>query len=175
MCLVGFVSAYDDGSYRGEGLLESQDFGQYNPAQVGVYATAYGGVYGISAQDGSYKGEGLLESQDVGQYNPIKAGVYATPYGGVVGVAQEDGSYKGEGLLESQDYGQYNPQIVAAYAGVPAVSAYAGYPALAAVPVARAIYAHAGAPIGLDGRVVDTPEVAIAKAAHFAAKAAALH
>lgn len=32
-------------------------------------------------------------------------------------------------------------------------------------------YAFGGAPIGADGRVIDTPEVAAAKAAHFAAHA----
>lgn len=44
------------------------------------------------------------------------------------------------------------------------------------VPVLTRVYAPAitygaGAPIGPDGRVVDTPEVAAAKAAHFAAHA----
>lgn len=36
-------------------------------------------------------------------------------------------------------------------------------------------WAYGAAPLGADGRVVDTPEVAQAKAAHYAAKAAAAH
>lgn len=69
---------------------------------------------------------------------------------------EEDGQWKGEGLAESQDWGQYDHGVYAPWA--PAV--WAG---------------HGAAPIGHDGRVVDTPEVAKAKAAHFAAKAAAAH
>ncbi|XP_012263764.1 cuticle protein 5-like [Athalia rosae] len=51
-----------------------------------------------------------------------------------------------------------------------------GYAPVAALGYAAPAYGHGygyGAPIGHDGRVVDTPEVAHAKAAHFAAHAQA--
>lgn len=49
------------------------------------------------------------------------------------------------------------------------------YGALAASPSYYAYGYPYTAPIGPDGNVVDTPEVAAAKAAHFAAHAAAHH
>lgn len=173
--LAGVASAHNDGQWRGEGLLESQDHGaHYNVHHAGVYGVPYAGVYGHGANhDGQWKGEGLAESQDLGQYNGHNAGVYGVyGYGaqayGVHG-AHHDGQWRGEGLVESQDHSQYG------HAGV-----YAGNLAHGIVGVHGVLgngyahgYAHGAAPLAHDGRVVDTPEVAHAKAAHFAAKAAA--
>jgi len=206
--VAGSVLPYgsNDGQWKGEGLAESQDNGQWNngyaayAAPHGVYA--YGGwAHGVAPigadgrvvdtpevahakaahfaakaaasqgawahaeggyapatyaawspaeNDGQWKGEGLAESQDNSQYNYGYAAPLAYAYAPVVYSAENDGQWKGEGLAESQDNTNYN-------------SAY-NY----------GVYSYGGgAPIGADGRVVDTPEVAHAKAAHFAAKAAA--
>lgn len=71
-------------------------------------------------------------------------------------------------VLPVAAYSAYAAPAVAygkVYSGVaPVVSAYSGY-----TPAAVAY----GAPLSFDGRVVDTPEVAVAKAAHFAAHAEA--
>lgn len=81
-------------------------------------------------------------------------------------------------------YSAVVPAAYSAYAAPAVVSAYSA-PALAygkvysgVAPVVSAYSAYApaltyGAPLSLDGRVVDTPEVAHAKAAHFAAHAEA--
>lgn len=49
----------------------------------------------------------------------------------------------------------------------------APYGALAYASTSPAFYAYSYAPLGPDGRVIDTPEVAQAKAAHLAAHAQA--
>ncbi|XP_015591985.1 cuticle protein 18.7 [Cephus cinctus] len=63
--------------------------------------------------------------------------------------------------------------VVSAYSS-PVVSAYSSPVVSAHVPALAygKVLGH-GAPIGIDGTVVDTPEVAVAKAAHFAAHAEA--
>lgn len=72
----------------------------------------------------------------------------------------DDGQWKGEGIAESQDWGQWG-------------GAHGGWAAPAVAWAGHGAWAHGAAPLGPDGRVVDTPEVAHAKAAHLAAKAAA--
>ncbi|XP_025602736.1 larval/pupal cuticle protein H1C-like [Athalia rosae] len=61
---------------------------------------------------------------------------------------------------------------VVVHGGAPAViSAYSAVPAVVSAYSAPLVHARLvpGAPIGVDGRVVDTPEVAVAKAEHAAA------
>ena len=92
---------------------------------------------------------------------------------GFVAASHDDGQWKGEGLAESQDYGQYDGHYGGAYgagaygAGAYGAGAYGGYGAHGGY--AGGHYAGPAAPLAHDGRVVDTPEVAHAKAAHFAA------
>lgn len=74
------------------------------------------------------------------------------------GWGESDGSWKGEGIPESQDHGQWDAVGKDAWAPAP-------------------VYAHtykwtgAPAPLGHDGNVIDTAEVAHAKSEHLAALA----
>lgn len=65
------------------------------------------------------------------------------------------------------------PAVVSAYSAPAVVSAYSAYSAPAVVSSYAAPHlvrvGHGAAPTGIDGRVVDTPEVAVAKAEHAAA------
>ncbi|XP_077288021.1 uncharacterized protein LOC143912603 [Arctopsyche grandis] len=133
LCFSAFVAAEDDGSWKGEGIAESQDFGQYNAYAYSPYYSPYyhGGYYGYGAPLAP-NGQ-VLDTPEVAQ---AKAAHFAA----------------------------YN--VAAAKAGA--------YPY--AYPYYNGYWAGYGSPVELtaDGKFVkDTPEVALAKSAHFAAHAAA--
>lgn len=61
------------------------------------------------------------------------------------------------------------------YAALNEAASRAAHGSWAGVGLNHGAWAYGAAPLGPDGRVIDTPEVAQAKAAHYAAKAAAAH
>lgn len=145
--------------------------------------------------DGSWKGDGLLESQDNGQYDTDNAdddfdefsdatsfsGVYAGPVTLSHGSAPlgPDGN-----VVDTPEVAEAKVAHFAARAAAIAATTkadndnykHAAVPAFKPPYKAPAVFVGYGpdaAPVGLDGNVVDTPEVSKAKAFHFAAKNAA--
>lgn len=169
---------FHDGSWRGEGLAESQDHGQLN--------RGYGNY-----QDGSWKGEGWAQSQDYnnkGYYGGGQQHGFAPlgPDGRVVDTPEV-------AHAKAAHFAAYNAAAQGAYSGSHGVGGYSGYSGNQVGysgnqggygghqgsfggqynQYSGAGYSHQPAPIGPDGRVVDTPEVAHAKSVHFAAYNAA--
>jgi len=152
----------NEGQWKGEGLIESQDNSQHNgqyqhysshaAASPFVAAYAPAPAHYAHENDGQWKGEGIAESQDLAGHASYGAPLVHAAYSPAAYSTENDGQWKGEGLAESQDQGEN------AFQGPYGASS-----------------THGGAPIGQDGRVVDTPEVARAKAAHYAAVSAAGH
>lgn len=164
------MAAHDDGQWRGEGLLESQDYGQYNGH--GVYASAWApSVLGVQ---GAWAPSANLA---------LGGAAWAPATWGAHGAAWAPAAVWGHGAAPLGPDGRVvdTPEVAHAKAAHLAAKAAASHGAVAGW--APSTYAagwagwagHGAAPIGIDGRVVDTPEVAHAKAAHFAAKAAASH
>lgn len=179
LCLAAMAAGYPthhDGSWKGEGLQESQDHGQYNRGQHGGFHNGLWRGEGLaqsqnnngygSYHDGSWKGEGLAQSQD---YN--NKGYYGGYHGGAAPIGH-DGRVVDTPEVAHAKAAHFAAHQAAAHGGGHNAGGYGGSNGFGS-HYGGAGYAHAPAPLGHDGRVVDTPEVAHAKAAHFAAHSAA--
>ncbi|XP_077288024.1 uncharacterized protein LOC143912606 [Arctopsyche grandis] len=167
LCIVGLAAAsHDDGSWKGEGLAESQDYGQYDghygvAGAHGIYAAGYaghGGYAGLGGYAGHYAGPAAPLAHDgrvvdTPEVAHAKAAHFAAFNAAAHGAAAHGGL--AHGIVAGPAYG-----IIGAHAAYAGQGAYAGH---------GVHYAGPAAPLGHDGRVVDTPEVAHAKAAHSAA------
>lgn len=176
MCLGGSVLSYeDDGSWKGEGLAESQDYGQYdNNYQYPVYGQyAYG--YHSAAPLGA---DGrVVDTPEVAQAKAAHyAALAAVNHGPAAPVHYGAAPIQ---LTADGKYIQDTPEVAQAKAAHLAALAAANHGPAVSAPIYANSYGSYGAAhveLTADGKFLkDTPEVAQAKAAHFAALNAASH
>jgi len=165
VCVGAVVSANpwghnDDGQWRGEGLAESQDHGQWSNGW-GVAAHGALGVYGVHAY-GVPSVHGVHGTWAHGPAPLAHDGVVVdTPEVAHAKIAHASAVARlSHGIAGS--HGVYGGLAHGVY-GIPSIHGVYG------------AWAHGAAPLGHNGVVVDTPEVAHAKAAHLSAVAAASH